>query len=601
MPPAARVGDLHACPAHVGGPVTAGSATVNIGGQPAARVGDQSSCRGSRDTIVQGSPTVFIEGRPAARSGDRCAHTGVIVTGFPTVIIGNEGSGGGGTSAGGASGAPGDPTGQGAQAGAVISGTMVTTKVVSALVSLARQLFPGGGAPANTSAIQTIATALEVALARNDTGAIAAATGQLQKMLQQHRGAEADKPKEAAAASSPGPALGWQKGTAAPAEPPRSVEVRDGRVAINGRFTGIHAISEFDLIELQAGGRIEQVVQRLVVASAAGRNCVRVFCMYKNARGTLLPWTTDGYWTAVDAVVKRLAAYGLLGEFVLLADCDRRADGSGGAMPSWKDRRVFAREAGQFFKGKPVIVCGMNEPASNGAAAADDPQLVDVMVDFREASAGTVPFSIGDPPWPGADDIAVQRPAQQSLAASGASILVVHSPRQQPNDRRYRWWIDRLRDFADLRAGGLSGNPYLYHSEPMGFASHRDAGMRENDPEAAVAAACICAAGQMGFCYHRIASEDAATPGLELTRMATLIPQSPEFLAYTPGASGAPIERFNEEDFPGGAIYGCSNGAEAWAVGYARKLAKAPRVDWRGFTPSVIWRGERVVLWRAAP
>src|SRR5687767_13226395 len=100
MPPAARVGDQHACPSHTGGPVLAGSSTVKIGGQPAARVGDQSSCGGARDTIVQGASTVFIDGRPAARAGDRCAHSGVVVTGMPTVIIGNVGSADGSTSGG---------------------------------------------------------------------------------------------------------------------------------------------------------------------------------------------------------------------------------------------------------------------------------------------------------------------------------------------------------------------------------------------------------------------------------------------------------------------------------------------------------------------
>jgi uncharacterized Zn-binding protein involved in type VI secretion len=103
MPPAARVGDQHACPAgsgspHVGGPVSApGSATVFIGGQPAARAGDHAQCAGPPDLIVQGSATVFIDGRPAARVGDKCGHAGVIVTGCPTVIIGDQPGGASGT------------------------------------------------------------------------------------------------------------------------------------------------------------------------------------------------------------------------------------------------------------------------------------------------------------------------------------------------------------------------------------------------------------------------------------------------------------------------------------------------------------------------
>jgi len=100
MPPAARITDMHACPQatgtlpHVGGPIVSGSPDVMIGGEPAARLGDQSVCVGPPDTIVQGSPTVFINGKPAARIGDMTAHGGVIVSGFPTVIIGNIGMGG---------------------------------------------------------------------------------------------------------------------------------------------------------------------------------------------------------------------------------------------------------------------------------------------------------------------------------------------------------------------------------------------------------------------------------------------------------------------------------------------------------------------------
>ena len=96
MPPAARLGDMHTCPLvnpgpvpHVGGPVVGpGAPTVLIGNQPAATVGDLLVCTGPPDTIVKGSSTVLINGMPAARMGDNTAHGGVIVQGFPTVMIG---------------------------------------------------------------------------------------------------------------------------------------------------------------------------------------------------------------------------------------------------------------------------------------------------------------------------------------------------------------------------------------------------------------------------------------------------------------------------------------------------------------------------------
>lgn len=92
---AARVSDMHVCPMvngvvpHVGGPILPpGGPTVFIGGMPAARVTDLCICTGPPDSIIKGSATVLIGGLPAARMGDSTAHGGVIVTGFPTVIIG---------------------------------------------------------------------------------------------------------------------------------------------------------------------------------------------------------------------------------------------------------------------------------------------------------------------------------------------------------------------------------------------------------------------------------------------------------------------------------------------------------------------------------
>lgn len=93
--PAARVSDMHTCPMftgpvpHVGGPILPpGCPTVLIGGLPAARMGDQATCVGPPDVIIMGSPMVMIGGQPAARMGDPTAHGGVIILGYPQVLIG---------------------------------------------------------------------------------------------------------------------------------------------------------------------------------------------------------------------------------------------------------------------------------------------------------------------------------------------------------------------------------------------------------------------------------------------------------------------------------------------------------------------------------
>jgi uncharacterized Zn-binding protein involved in type VI secretion len=93
--PAARLTDMHLCPAatgpvpHVGGPIVGpGCPTVLIQALPAARVGDMLTCVGPPDIIVSGSFTVLIGGQPAARISDPCAHGGAIILGCFTVLIG---------------------------------------------------------------------------------------------------------------------------------------------------------------------------------------------------------------------------------------------------------------------------------------------------------------------------------------------------------------------------------------------------------------------------------------------------------------------------------------------------------------------------------
>ncbi|PNG26105.1 PAAR domain-containing protein [Methylocella silvestris] len=95
MPPAARLTDMHVCPAvtgvvpHVGGPILPPCCVnVLIGSLPAARVTDLATCVGPPDMIAMGSTTVLIGGLMAARIGDPTVHGGMIVMGLPTVMIG---------------------------------------------------------------------------------------------------------------------------------------------------------------------------------------------------------------------------------------------------------------------------------------------------------------------------------------------------------------------------------------------------------------------------------------------------------------------------------------------------------------------------------
>jgi uncharacterized Zn-binding protein involved in type VI secretion len=97
MPCAARITDFHTCPKvnpgpvpHVGGPEISGSPDVITGFLPQGRVGDSLICVPAIDKVKQGSSNVLVNNREAARIGDPTAHGGVIVTGCPTVIIGES-------------------------------------------------------------------------------------------------------------------------------------------------------------------------------------------------------------------------------------------------------------------------------------------------------------------------------------------------------------------------------------------------------------------------------------------------------------------------------------------------------------------------------
>jgi uncharacterized Zn-binding protein involved in type VI secretion len=74
---------------HIGGPIVApGWPMVLIGDLPAARATDMLVCIGPPDLIAMGSPTVLIGSLPAARIMDPTIHGGMIILGWPTVLIG---------------------------------------------------------------------------------------------------------------------------------------------------------------------------------------------------------------------------------------------------------------------------------------------------------------------------------------------------------------------------------------------------------------------------------------------------------------------------------------------------------------------------------
>lgn len=87
--PAARLGDLNACPlpGHGTNPTISGSPNVLINNLPALRVGDATACG---DTVTEGIGTILINGKPIAFQGSATAHGGLIITGSGDVLIGTQ-------------------------------------------------------------------------------------------------------------------------------------------------------------------------------------------------------------------------------------------------------------------------------------------------------------------------------------------------------------------------------------------------------------------------------------------------------------------------------------------------------------------------------
>jgi uncharacterized Zn-binding protein involved in type VI secretion len=93
MFPATRKGDLHACPAHGGGPVQPVPRDVETNGLPQARAGDPAFCLGSADFLVTGAATVTVNSKPAARLSSTTMHGGAVAVGSSDVLIGGPSAG----------------------------------------------------------------------------------------------------------------------------------------------------------------------------------------------------------------------------------------------------------------------------------------------------------------------------------------------------------------------------------------------------------------------------------------------------------------------------------------------------------------------------
>ena len=388
------------------------------------------------------------------------------------------------------------------------------------------------------------------------------------------------------------PLLQAGDGVAGPTGPRGAIAGRlsvvDGRVANDAGFTGIYAISEFSAAHLCRTGHEGEIVRRFERAAAARRNVARFFMMARNLFD-LAP-SQPGYWDAQTRAVTLAAAHGLYAEPVLFADAQD-------VLPNPADRRALVKDYAAWCRAHVSVLPALtNEPTYNGWSGATDPALLE-LADLFAAEYGSRDFVIGDPPdvttVEGGDPL---RGALVTLAGH-SRLLSVHDDRTEDASRFARW-VDHLKGFGDFR-DQVKGCA-LYHGEPMGMASVRDVPLangrtyrREDRGDALVAATCIAAITQPGFCTRYISEQDDTIPGLEDSAIAADIPQTPDWRFINAALGGSPVTGFTGFE----KVRPSTNGSQAWACAYGLQRGS---ITWaRGFTPERVYQSDHVEIWKA--
>lgn len=372
-----------------------------------------------------------------------------------------------------------------------------------------------------------------------------------------------------------------------------------------GAFTW-HGISEFDLIHLARTGKRNAVIARLDAAAQYRRNVVRVFAMAYNLFELSLE--DDGYWDAVDYVAREAAARGIYIEICLLPDAQLVYQGDGELADVDKCEEVVRAWIGRHGTNPVFVFQASNEPYKNGFESAVDDNLLDlgeVMADLL----GHRDFSIGDAP-DGDDADASQSTIDESVTiARHCNLIVLHGSRKggaAPDGDRLRRWADHLEGFTDVMGEVRKVNAHAHgiHDEPMGHASQQWVPLpngktyeREYDPQAALAAAATAMVCRLGYTYHRIAAQDAGTPGLDLIRDYIVTwPNAPAFKYLNDSWGGSPTKGFSGW----GKVRSMADGAEGHTV--ASGTSKGSITWANGYTPITPARydGPNVQLWDSA-
>ncbi len=321
-------------------------------------------------------------------------------------------------------------------------------------------------------------------------------------------------------------------------------------------------------------GQDSDFLSRADAYAAAKRTACRIF---GNIGGNLGPvdYRSPGYWPAVERTYAELTARGLYTSFT----CYGYAE----IVPDDATYRSLTRDYAQFAKAHPGVILRLaNEPYKNGWTNADDPRLLE-LADITAEVLGHRDFGIGDA---GDGNIPV---IQTTL--EHCNIALVHPDRSEPQDGRYRRWVDHLKSSAEMREQFRADAAFVF-DEPMG-AGVRQLGKRDDDPDALLAAMIVSEFLGCGFTYHWIPEEHAfpanALPGMnEFGSLASDIPITPDWQF----SNSEPVATIEWTGLVG-KTRNTLRGQQAWSVAYGE--ADWASLGWTaGWTSRERFAGPRI-------
>jgi hypothetical protein len=375
----------------------------------------------------------------------------------------------------------------------------------------------------------------------------------------------------------------WDTGTVVPDEPLPSATIA-GRIRVVGNhfenddgWWAWDGISGFTSVADVQNGHEPALVERIDAHARDKRTIIRIF---GNIAGNLGPvdHRSPGYWDALDRTCRLVNDRGIYVELNCFGAAEFIQDDD--------MYRALVIAYGEFARARPGVVIRLaNEPYKNGWTDADDPRLL-ALADLLASVLGHRDFAIGDP---AEENLGVLK---QTL--EHCNIGMTHPSRlDDPNDPRWRRWLDHLKEGADILRQLRSGATLVF-DEPMG-AGRRIVGKRDDDPDAHLAAMVIARLEGCGYTYHWLPEEGAfavdSLPGLRA--FASFADQLPHGWTFSTSAPVAGIRWAGKEGKTRNAI----NGGEAWSIAYGE--ADWPSLAWNsGWSATEVYRGARVLVSR---